>query len=71
MVQGTAMLPNYNECDHCKYDSMRKHQILKLTYIALSFVMDHIDVFPRRAPAHQKNAFSLGRLEARRTPIGN
>jgi hypothetical protein len=33
--------------------------------------MDHIDVFPRRAPAHQKNAFSLGRLEARRTPLLN
>lgn len=70
VIQSTAILPNFNECDHCKLGISRKCKVVRLMCLALLFVMDHIDVFPRTTSTQCKNTFCLGRLEARRTPIG-
>ena len=70
VIQSTAKLPNFNESEHCKSNISRKCKVLKLTCLALSFVMDHIDVFPRTVSVRHKNKFCLGKLEARRTPLG-
>lgn len=66
-VQSSASLPAFNRHDQCR--SSEKLSWKKLTCLALSFVVDHINIFRKREGSN-KNALGLGTCEVRRQPLG-
>lgn len=66
-VQSSASLPVFNRHDQCRKSRMLSRE--KLTCLALSFVMDHIDIFRKREGSN-RNALDLGTCEVRRQPLG-